>query len=279
MRFGRQPLSSISRHRWILPQNTRPVFRSPAHASTIRAMSSAETPDTRPEGTPLKAHDHSYRFIDIGSNLGDPVFRGEYHGKQAHPNDFQQILNRARSAGVVKQILTGDCLSGSREVRLLALENEGLYATVGCHPCRANEFEAGGRQDTPEDVEQSAEAYLAALDQLIADDQASGQSRVVAVGECGLDYDRLSHCSKETQLRHFPPQLELATKYQLPLFLHSRTSEAHTDFVRIIRTHEARHPAAKILPARRKGVVHSFTGSLDEMNELVGLGFSIGING
>jgi hypothetical protein len=73
--------------------------------------------------------------------------------------------------------------------------------------------------------------------------------------------------------------VELATKYQLPLFLHSRTSEAHTDFVRIIRTHEARHPAAKILPARRKGVVHSFTGSLDEMNELVGLGFCIGING
>jgi Tat protein secretion system quality control protein TatD with DNase activity len=63
---------------------------------------------------------------------------------------------------------------------------EGLYATVGCHPCRANEFEAGAKSDSPAEVDRSAKEYLEALDQLIAEDQASGQSRVVAVGECGL---------------------------------------------------------------------------------------------
>lgn len=180
---------------------------------------------------------------------------------------------------MLKQILTGDCLSGSREVRALALEHEGLYATVGCHPCRAGEFEVGARQESSADVDSTAKKYLGALDQLIAEDQASGQRRVVAVGECGLDYDRLSHCNKETQLRYFPPQLELATKYKLPLFLHSRTPQAHVDFVQIIRAHEARHTAEEILPARKKGVVHSFTGTIDEMKELVDLGFSIGING
>lgn len=235
------------------------------------------TPNGQLEGTATQ--DMACRFIDIGSNLGDPVFRGEYHGKQAHPNDFDQILVRARAAGVLKQILTGDCLSGSREVRALALEHEGLYATVGCHPCRAGEFEVGARQESPADVDSTAKKYLGALDQLIAEDQASGQRRVVAVGECGLDYDRLSHCNKETQLRYFPPQLDLAIKYKLPLFLHSRTPEAHVDFVQIIRAHEARHTAEEILPARKKGVVHSFTGTIDEMKELVDLGFSIGING
>ncbi|KAI9621440.1 hypothetical protein H4Q26_015742 [Puccinia striiformis f. sp. tritici PST-130] len=148
-----------------------------------------------------------HKFIDIGSNLGDPIFRGEYHGKQAHPDDFEEILARAKRAGVVKQILTGDCLKGSKEVRELALQNEGLYSTVGCHPCRANEFESNAPTTDPIDVERSAQEYLEGLDQLIAEDQASGKRRVVvAVGECGLDYDRLSHASKETQLRHFPPQ-------------------------------------------------------------------------
>ncbi|OAV90419.1 hypothetical protein, variant [Puccinia triticina 1-1 BBBD Race 1] len=247
--------------------------------SRLRTMAALESPTGHPQGTTPEPQETSYTFIDIGSNLGDPVFRGEYHGKQVHADDFQQILTRARSAGVVKQILTGDCLSGSKEVRELARGNEELYATVGCHPCRANEFEASAQTDSPADVERSAKKYLEALDQLIAEDQASGHSRVVAVGECGLDYDRLSHASKETQLRYFPPQLELATKYNLPLFLHSRTSEAHVDFVRIIRAHEARYTAEELLPARKKGVVHSFTGTIEEMKELVDLGFSIGING
>ncbi|WAQ85241.1 hypothetical protein PtA15_5A815 [Puccinia triticina] len=247
--------------------------------SRLRTMAALESPTGHPQGTTPEPQETSYTFIDIGSNLGDPVFRGEYHGKQVHADDFQQILTRARSAGVVKQILTGDCLSGSKEVREMARGNEELYATVGCHPCRANEFEASAQTDSPADVERSAKKYLEALDQLIAEDQASGHSRVVAVGECGLDYDRLSHASKETQLRYFPPQLELATKYNLPLFLHSRTSEAHVDFVRIIRAHEARYTAEELLPARKKGVVHSFTGTIEEMKELVDLGFSIGING
>ncbi|KAI7955009.1 hypothetical protein MJO28_005409 [Puccinia striiformis f. sp. tritici] len=221
-----------------------------------------------------------HKFIDIGSNLGDPIFRGEYHGKQAHPDDFEEILARAKRAGVVKQILTGDCLKGSKEVRELALQNEGLYSTVGCHPCRANEFESNAPTTDPIDVERSAQEYLEGLDQLIAEDQASGKRRVVvAVGECGLDYDRLSHASKETQLRHFPPQLDLATKYKLPLFLHSRTSEAHQDFIRIIKTHQSKHEIQDLLPIRKKGVVHSFTGSIQELNELLEIGFSIGING
>ncbi|POW16107.1 hypothetical protein PSTT_01617 [Puccinia striiformis] len=181
-----------------------------------------------------------HKFIDIGSNLGDPIFRGEYHGKQAHPDDFEEILARAKRAGVVKQILTGDCLKGSKEVRELALQNEGLYSTVGCHPCRANEFESNAPTTDPIDVERSAQEYLEGLDQLIAEDQASGKRRVVvAVGECGLDYDRLSHASKETQLRHFHLNIELHT---LGFFFDGgRTSEAHQDFIRIIKTHQSKH--------------------------------------
>jgi hypothetical protein len=83
--------------------------------------------------------------VDIGSNLGDPVFRGNYHGKKAHDgtsllvgtdyhelltlsriDDFDHILKRARQAGVGMQLLTGDCLKGSKEVIALAKKDGDL---------------------------------------------------------------------------------------------------------------------------------------------------------
>ncbi|GAA5999054.1 3'-5'-exodeoxyribonuclease [Rhodotorula paludigena] len=197
------------------------------------------------------------RLVDIGSNLGDPVFRGNYHGKQAHSDDFDDILKRAQRAGVGMQLLTGDCLEGSKEVLELAQKHRGLFATIGCHPCRATEPDAhpGG-----------FDAYFEALDELIAAHKGS-KSRALAVGECGLDYDRLHLAPKEAQLRGFPPQLELASKHNLPLFLHSRA--CHPDFVALLKAHGK--------PLR--GVVHSHSGTAEEALELISMGFYIGLNG
>lgn len=61
-----------------------------------------------------------YPPSDIGSNLSDPVFRGVYRGKRAHDDDWLAIVARARTAGVIGQILTGDCLAGSKESLELA---------------------------------------------------------------------------------------------------------------------------------------------------------------
>jgi TatD DNase family protein len=76
------------------------------------------------------------------------------------------------------------------------------------------------------------------------------------------DYDRLHYAPKEVQLKHFPPLLALSKQFGLPTFLHSRTSEAHVDFVKILR--EAGHD--ETWPG---GVVHSFTGTIAEAKELV----------
>ncbi|GAA6002316.1 hypothetical protein JCM10207_001060 [Rhodosporidiobolus poonsookiae] len=194
------------------------------------------------------------RLIDIGSNLGDAVFRGEYYGKKAHQDDFADILKRAQKSGTGIQLLTGDCLEGSKEVLGLAKQRQGLYATVGCHPCRATEMDRfpGG-----------VEAYIQALDAVIE----QNKDKAVAVGECGLDYDRLHHAPKDVQIKNFPPQLELASKHDLPLFLHSRA--AHADFVSLLKAHDK--------PLR--GVVHSHTGTAEEALELISMGFYVGVNG
>lgn len=99
--------------------------------------------------------------------------------------------------------------------------------------------------------------------------EARDSGHAVAFGEIGLDYDRLFLSPKETQLKYFEAQLDLAIELQMPLFLHSRA--CHADFEGLLT------PRLDQLPKR--GLVHSFTGTLAEMQRLVALGFDIGING
>ncbi|KAJ1644530.1 hypothetical protein LPJ64_003804 [Coemansia asiatica] len=195
------------------------------------------------------------KIIDIGANLTDPVFRGSYRGKQVHEDDMGRILDRARAAGVVGMMVTGGNANESAQAIKLSHEHASLFATVGCHPTRTSEIEKypGG-----------ASAYFAKLRQLID----ANRDKVVAIGECGLDYDRLHFSSKEVQNRHFGRHFELTEATGLPLFLHNRNTGG--DFVRIIR--ENRHRFTD-------GVVHSFTGSEDELRSFLELGLYIGING
>lgn len=120
-------------------------------------------------------------FIDIAVNLTDPVFRGNYHGKQAHPDDFDSMMARARTAGVCHQIVTGGSLQESKEALELCRSYPDLTSTCGCHPTRAGEFDS---------YEGGAKAYLTALDQLLQDNAVTihgkGKGKAVAVGECGL---------------------------------------------------------------------------------------------
>lgn len=99
--------------------------------------------------------------------------------------------------------------------------------------------------------------------------KAKASGRGVAFGEIGLDYDRLQHASEDTQRKYFEQQLDLAIEVQLPLFLHMRA--ASEDFGNILTPRLSRLP--------KRGLVHSFTGSREEMENLVALGFDIGING
>lgn len=130
---------------------------------------------------------------------------------------------------------------------------ERLYITVGCHPTRCLEFA------------ENEEAYF---DQLCKSIETH-RSKVVAIGECGLDYDRLKFCPADVQRTYFEKQLDLVDKYELPLFLHCRNS--FDDFFDIVKRN-----ANKI---KKGGVVHSFDGTLEQAQAFIDLGFYIGING
>jgi TatD DNase family protein len=93
----------------------------------------------------------------------------------------------------------------------------------------------------------------------------SGNPRCVAIGECGLDFNR-NYSPHPDQEKWFIAQLELALNLGKPLFLHSR--DAHPRFAEILKSH-----------AVRKAVAHCFTGEREELRAYLDLDLYIGITG
>ncbi|OTB16206.1 hypothetical protein K445DRAFT_317186 [Daldinia sp. EC12] len=258
---------------------------------------SAGEPGSTPASITVNGTAYKPRYIDIGINLADPIFRGQYHGTQRHPDDLSAVVSRAREVGCHKLIVTGSDFISSRHALEVAKEYPGtVYTTAGIHPCSSAIFstthshiDTNGHtmpcdpdpskpisEDDEPDVERTT-SIINELRDLIeqARSSNSGPSPLVAFGEFGLDYDRLHYCSKKIQLHSFATQLDLvlSLKPQLPLFLHSRA--AHADFVGLLK--EKFGPRLEKL--ERGAVVHSFTGTAEEMRELMDLGLYIGTNG
>ena len=137
------------------------------------------------------------KLIDIGVNLTSRQFRA----------DLDEVIDRAVAAGVERMIATGTTLAASHGARELAQSRPGtIWSTAGVHPHNARDL---GAESMPQ---------LAAL---------CRQPEVVAVGECGLDYNR-NFSPPAAQRAAFELQLELAAELGMPVFLHER--DAHDDF-------------------------------------------------
>ncbi|KAN0031315.1 hypothetical protein ACTA71_010404 [Dictyostelium dimigraforme] len=227
------------------------------------------------------------KFIDIGVNLTDSMFIGQYNnnGKQYHEADLKQVLERAWSIGMEKIIITSGRLSEVKEsLELIKTycnqdnnnnnnnnnsKNNRLFTTIGVHPTRCSQ-ELIRNKENENDNGEIKQEYIEELLKLYNENK----ERIIAIGEFGLDYDRLEFCSKEIQLKCFEYQFQLTEKTGLPLFLHLRgnsESGACSDFIDIIKRNRNRFTV---------GVVHSFTGTLNELNQLLELdGIYIGVNG
>lgn len=197
------------------------------------------------------------RLIDIAANLTDGMFKGIYNSKRYHVEDLRSVLARAWNAGVDRIIVTGGSLEESREALALAETDGRLFCTVGVHPTRCSEFEDSG----------NPQKHFEELLALARDGHAKG--KVVAIGECGLDYDRLQFCPAAIQQRYFEKQFLLSEALQLPMFLHMRA--AGKDFCDIMERNKHRFVS---------GVAHSFTGTAEDRDWLLAIDkLYIGING
>lgn len=190
-------------------------------------------------------------LVDIGANLTSKNFSRE---------KIPEIFKRASEAGVGHIILTGTSYKGSKEVLDMCAEYDGtenitLRCTVGIHP-----HDATRTMNSP-----FSSTFVADLERLILSEL--GKKYCVAVGECGLDYDR-KFSTHDDQKIVFHKQLELAKKLQKPVFLHSR--EAHSDLLAILKP---------FLPSI-KAVAHCHTDpSVEHLRELLNVGVYIGLTG
>jgi len=184
---------------------------------------------------------NKYQIVDIGPNLTKPVFK----------SDFKQVIDRAIQNNVFPLIVTGTSLRESAAAaNLCKTKNDKgiLYCTVGIHPHDSKEFNENALNELKE---------LA----------SNPNNKVVAIGETGLDYNRM-FSTKEEQILSFERHVQLACDLKLPLFLHER--EAHKDFISIIEKYRS-----KIV----NGVVHCFTGNAQEIEAYMKLNLHIGFTG
>ncbi len=165
------------------------------------------------------------------------------HFRDAYKDNLDQVLANAKAVGVETIINVGVDEADSYAAVELAKKYDHIYATVGLHPHDAKE--------RLKDVE--------GFKKLAQD------SKVVAIGECGLDYFR-NLSPKAEQEEIFRQQIELALEIGKPMVWHVR--DAFDDFFRIVDDYSG-----------LKGIVHCFTSNRADMQKAVDRGFLVALNG
>ncbi len=156
------------------------------------------------------------------------------------------VLAAAEEAGVTRMLCIGTSYPDSELAADFVKNRENLWASVGIHPHEAKTALAEGHLD----------AFAALV----------GRPKVVAVGECGLDYF-YDHSPRAAQTEVLKFQLDLAVKHDLPVSFHVR--EAFDDFWPIFDSY-----GGKI-----RGVLHSFTDNQANLAKAVERGLYVGVNG
>ena len=180
----------------------------------------------------------------------------------AYNDDREATIQRAKDAGVAMNVV-GTQKDTSASAVALAEKYGDVYATIGLHPVHTSksfhdvkELGEGGKEFTSRGEIFDISTY-----------RAMGRSpKVIAIGECGLDYYRTEPTTIELQKQAFIEQIELANELGKPLMLHIRN--AYEDALEILKAH-----------ARVKGDVHFFAGTWETAKKFLDFGFTLSFTG
>lgn len=175
--------------------------------------------------------------------LAEPlIFDTHAHYEDERFDEYREEMFGTFNQKGVGKILTCGCdKDSSLKAISIAEKYDFVYAAVGIHPCN---IDSG---TTISEIEKLA-----------------NHKKCVAIGEIGLDYYWVQD-NKEQQKKIFISQIEIAQRLDLPVLVHDR--DAHEDTLEILKEYKP------------KGVVHSFSGSVEMAKELIKIGMYIGIGG
>jgi TatD DNase family protein len=166
------------------------------------------------------------------------------HLSKEYYENLDEIVNKAKENNVNTLIISGCDKKGIIEGLDIINKYDNIYMTIGFHPSEANI---------------TTEEELIWLENLIKEND-----KIIAVGEIGLDYYWVKD-NKELQRDLFRRQLDIATRLNLPVVIHSR--EATQESYDILKEYNL------------KGIIHCYSGSLEMAKEYIKLGYKIGIGG
>ena len=178
-------------------------------------------------------------FFDSHAHLDDEKF----------DIDREKLIPEIYNSGITKFVSCGYNLESSKKAVELSKKYDFIYVAIGISP---NDLSTKYKQDV-ENIEE------------ILKNELNKNSKIVAIGEIGLDYHY--DTDKEIQYKAFVKQIELANKYNLPIVIHTR--EAVTDTIEILKKH----------PVNKKGVFHCCPFNRELIKEALKLGFYISVAG
>ena len=177
------------------------------------------------------------KIIDTHCHLNDEILY----------KDLDNVISRARNAGVEKMIVVGWDETSSKLAIQIAEQYDFIYAIIGFHP--ENVFDIDD-----EVLYKTLNLYK--------------HPKVVGIGEIGLDYHWTKEPDKrEIQKEFFIKQIDFANKVGLPISIHSR--EAFADTLEILKNHTPKF----------SGVMHCYSGSVDNLQDIINLNLYIGLDG
>lgn len=201
-----------------------------------------------------------FKYIDIHSHVNFSAFDA----------DRDEVMTRAKENDTIV-FNVGTQIDTSRKAVAMADKYDNAYAVIGLHPIHTGasyhdtkELGSGGKEFTSRGEIFDKEEYR----------KLARHRRVVAIGECGLDYYRCDEESIEKQKQAFIAQIELANEFNRPLMLHIRnnpedkTKNAYFDVLDLLKQH-----------AKIKGDVHFFAGGVAEAKAFLDFGFMLSFTG
>lgn len=200
---------------------------------------------------------HKFKYIDVHTHLNLAAFK----------DDWREAIVRAHEAGVAMINVGTQADTALRAVEIAREYETGVYAVVGLHPVHTAKSYHDPKEFT--DVEKGFTSRGEEFDAVNYLDLAK-DPKVVAIGECGLDYFRTEPETEALQKKAFIEQIEMANEVGKPLMLHIRSGEknAYTDAHEILKSH------AKVL-----GNVHFFAGSYEDAKPFWEMGYTTSFTG
>ena len=139
-------------------------------------------------------------------------------------------------------------IESAKKVKEYSNEYQYMYYSIGIHP-----------------MEVEKEISLSQIEKIFEDELKNKNSKLVAIGETGLDYH--FNYPVELQKKYFIEQIQLANKYELPIIIHSR--ESQEDVERILRENVV----------KRAGIMHCYSGTPEMSKKFIEMGYYLGVGG